>query len=69
VHAAPAVQVRRLLVRDGLSEAAARQRLDAQLPIDQKRSRATWVIENGDNLADTERQVAAWWDEVVGNSG
>ena len=42
---------------------------DAQLPIDQKRNRATWVIENGDNLADTERQVAAWWDEVVGNSG
>ena len=69
VHAAPAVQVRRLLVRDGLSEVAAQQRLDAQLPIDQKRNRAMWVIENGDNLADTERQVAAWWDEDVGNSG
>jgi dephospho-CoA kinase len=68
VHTQPGVQVRRLRDRDGLSEAAALQRLDAQLPIDQKRSRATWVIENADNLADTERQVAAWWDEVVGNS-
>ena len=68
VHAPAGVQMRRLLARDGLSEAAALQRLDAQLPVDQKRSRATWVIENGDSLADTERQVAAWWDEVVGSS-
>ena len=68
VHAPAETQVRRLRDRDGLRDAAALQRLDAQLPIDEKRSRATWVIENADSLADTERQVAAWWDEVVGNS-
>jgi len=67
VHAPADLQLRRISERDGLSEADARRRLDAQLPIDGKRQRATWVIENGGDLAATERQVAAWWDEVVGS--
>jgi dephospho-CoA kinase len=65
VHAPPDVQLQRIMARDGLSEADARRRLEAQLPIEDKRARATWVIENRDDLADTERQVAAWWDEVA----
>jgi dephospho-CoA kinase len=66
VHATPEVQLQRICARDGLSAADAQRRLDAQLPIESKRARATWVIENRGDPADTERQVAAWWDEVVG---
>ena len=65
VYAPPEVQIQRLLERNGLNEAAARQRLDAQLPIDEKRRRATWVIDNSGDLDATERQVDAWWATVV----
>ncbi len=40
----PAEQLRRLTVRDGLTEEAARARLDAQWPIDEKVARAHLVI-------------------------
>jgi dephospho-CoA kinase len=65
VYAPPEVQIRRLRERNGLDEAAARQRLDAQLPIDEKRRRATWVIDNSGDLHATERQVDEWWAAVV----
>ncbi len=65
VYAPPDVQIRRLRERNGLDETAARQRLDAQLPIDEKRRRATWVIDNSGDLDETERQVDAWWAAVV----
>jgi dephospho-CoA kinase len=65
VYAPPEVQMQRLRERNGLDEAAARQRLDAQLPIDEKRRRATWVIDNSGELDATERQVDAWWAAVV----
>ena len=55
VYAPPEVQIRRLRERNGLDEAAAQQRLDAQLPIDEKRRRATWVIDNSGDLDATER--------------
>ncbi len=39
--------------------------LAAQLPIDEKRARATWVIDNGGSRESTAAQVDAWWHEVV----
>jgi dephospho-CoA kinase len=65
VYAPADVQIRRLRERNGLDEPAALQRLAAQLPIDEKRDRATWVIDNSGSTAATERAVAAWWEEVV----
>jgi dephospho-CoA kinase len=65
VYAPPEVQIQRLQERNGLDAAAAQQRLDAQLPIDEKRRRATWVIDNSGDLDATERQVDAWWTAVV----
>ncbi|HKR98452.1 MAG TPA: dephospho-CoA kinase [Candidatus Dormibacteraeota bacterium] len=64
VYAAPAVQLQRLRERSGLTDAEARQRLAAQLPIDEKRARATWVIDNSGSLEATEVQVKRWWDEL-----
>jgi dephospho-CoA kinase len=65
VYAPPEVQLRRLRERNGLDEAAALQRLAAQLPIDEKRDRATWIIDNAAGLDATARAVDMWWETVV----
>jgi dephospho-CoA kinase len=52
----PAQQVERLLAR-GLSAEDARQRIAAQLPIDEKRRRADYVIDTSGTEAETDRQV------------
>lgn len=61
VDAADDVRVSRLLVRDGLTEADARRRLAAQIPLSQKVARADWVIDNNGSPDETRRQVEALW--------
>ena len=53
----PALQVQRVRARDGLSEEAARARLAAQWPIEEKARRATHVIRTDGSFADTDQQV------------
>lgn len=65
VYAPRDIQIERLRQRNGLDAAAALQRLAAQLPIDEKRERATWVIDNSDGLDATALAVDAWWEAVV----
>ncbi len=57
----PATQLQRLCRRDGLRPEEARRRIESQMPLDQKRALATWVIDNRGQLTDTERQVAGLW--------
>lgn len=57
VYVPPEIQLARILSRDSLSEAAAQARLDAQLPIDEKARRASWIIDNTGSLEDTRAQV------------
>jgi dephospho-CoA kinase len=61
----PEVQLRRLVERDGMAEAEARARIAAQMPIDEKRALATWVVDNAGPLEATEAQVERWWRENV----
>ena len=65
VYAPAATQLQRLRDRDGLDDTSAQRRLVAQLPIDDKRSRATWVIDNAGTRESTAAQVDTWWHEVV----
>jgi dephospho-CoA kinase len=60
-----ASQLRRLMTRDGLDEAQARARLDAQMSLDEKRRLATWVIDNSGSEAACLEQVDAWWQAHV----
>jgi dephospho-CoA kinase len=53
----PETQVHRLMERDALSDAEARQRLAAQLPIEEKVRRADHVIRTDGTFAETDRQV------------
>ena len=52
-------QLRRLIERDGLSENEARQRIAAQMPLDEKRARADLVVDNSGSRENTRRQVEA----------
>jgi dephospho-CoA kinase len=52
----PQMQLDRLAKR-GMSEAEARQRLDAQLPAAEKAARANYVIDTAGTLQDTDAQV------------
>ncbi|MFZ5445777.1 MAG: dephospho-CoA kinase [Myxococcota bacterium] len=51
------VQLERLRARDGLTLEQAEARLASQLPIDDKRAFATWIIDNGGTLEATRAQV------------
>ncbi len=53
----PELQVKRLMARDRISEADARQRIAAQLPIKEKAAKAHHVISTDGNVAETNRQV------------
>jgi dephospho-CoA kinase len=61
----PEVQLRRVMQRDGLSEAEARQRIAAQLPIDEKVRRADYVIRTDGTFDETDRQVRALVDTLT----
>jgi dephospho-CoA kinase len=54
----PSTQLRRLMARDGLTEADARQRMASQWPIDVKVARADHVVRTDGTIEDTDRQVA-----------
>jgi dephospho-CoA kinase len=58
-HCPPEVQVRRLRERDGIDAEAARVRLSAQLPVDEKRRFAHLEVDTGGSLAETEAQADA----------
>jgi dephospho-CoA kinase len=60
-----ALQKARLMARDGLDEAAAEARLAAQLPLDDKRAVATWVIDNSGDLGTTRAQVESVWRAML----
>lgn len=60
----PDVQLRRLMARNSLSSDAAQQRIDAQIPIDEKRRRADFVIDTSGTLEDTVREVDRVWRQL-----
>jgi dephospho-CoA kinase len=57
VDCAPAIQLKRLCVRDKIDEASARQRIDAQLSMEVKCRRADYIISNDGSLEELESQV------------
>lgn len=59
------LQKARLMARDGLDATAAEARLAAQLPLDDKRAHATWVIDNSGDLSSTREQVESVWRAML----
>jgi dephospho-CoA kinase len=69
VYAPEAVQLQRLMTREGLSETEAQARLRAQMPIEAKRSLATIVIDNSGSLENTRRQAMEVYRRLVRERG
>ena len=66
--APPGTQLRRLMQRDGLTDAEAQRRIDAQLPASQKVHRASYVIDTNGTVGDTERQVDGIYAQLIETS-
>ncbi|MZP29869.1 dephospho-CoA kinase [Heliobacterium undosum] len=60
-----ATQVRRVMERDNLDEDAARARMSAQMPLDEKIKRADRIIDAGQPLPDMLKQVEGLWKEAA----
>jgi dephospho-CoA kinase len=61
----PDVQVERLVGGRGFTLARAREVIAAQMPIDEKRSRATHVIDNTGTRESTREQVERLWEALT----
>ncbi|WP_457596380.1 dephospho-CoA kinase [Hydrogenimonas sp.] len=65
VYAPREVQKERLIKREGLSEAEAEARLDAQIDIEEKKKRATWVVDNSKNLKHLQKETERLFEEIT----
>ena len=61
VYASPETQQQRLIQRNSITPESARQRLGAQMAIDNKRQYADYIIENTGSLDALAEQVSAIW--------
>lgn len=62
VYAPAEVQIERLMSRDHLSREEARNTLEMQLPIEEKRNLAGIIIDNSGELEKTRKQVLEVWE-------
>lgn len=58
-------QIERTMARDGCDRGAAQRRIDAQLPIDEKREMADYVIDNSGSRQATAAQVQKLYSELT----
>lgn len=65
VYAPEAVQLERVIARDGLSHSEAMARIQSQMPIEEKRQMADVVIDNSGSWEATETQVRELYDQWV----
>ena len=65
VAADPGIAVQRTMARDGLDEAAVRERLAAQLSNGERAARADVVIDNSGGLDSLHRQLDAQWQRLL----
>jgi len=57
VYTPKEVQLERFMKRNGYSEEESLNRIASQMPIDEKKKKATWVIDNSKNLKHLQQEV------------
>lgn len=57
VYTDESTQLKRLMKRDAISESYALQKIRAQMPLETKKARSNYTIDNSQDLADTKAQV------------
>jgi len=68
VYTPKEIQLERLIKREGLSKEEAIQRVEAQLSIEQKRDRATYLIDNSKNLTHLQNECERVKEEILNGS-
>ncbi|MFT7860595.1 MAG: dephospho-CoA kinase [Sulfurimonas sp.] len=58
------IQLERFMKRNGYSEEESRRRIASQLPIDEKKKRATWVIDNSKDLKHLQSEVESFVEKI-----
>ncbi|MFL5321700.1 MAG: dephospho-CoA kinase [Myxococcaceae bacterium] len=66
VSAPRELQISRLMARNGFTREQAEARIESQLPLEEKRKHATWVIDNSGDLDGLRAQVEAVWRQIHG---
>ena len=68
VYTPKEIQLERLIKREGLNELEAIQRIEAQLPIEEKREKATFLIDNSKDLAHLQKECERVKEEILNGS-
>lgn len=58
------IQLQRYMKRDNYSENESTKRIDSQLSIDEKKQKATWVIDNSKNLKHLQQEVENFVEKI-----
>jgi dephospho-CoA kinase len=64
VYTPKEVQLERFMKRNGYSKEESLKRIATQLPIDEKREKATWVIDNSKNLKHLQNEVESFVEKI-----
>jgi dephospho-CoA kinase len=59
-------RIRRVMARDGLTAEEVKQRIRAQMPVEEQRRRADWVVDTGGGKEQALRQLESVWRELTG---
>lgn len=65
VYADPDTQLERLIRRDGIDREEAMRKIRAQIPLEEKKKRADYVIDNSGSLDRTAQQVHDLWRRLA----
>lgn len=58
-------QIKRLKLRNFLSDLQIEARLDSQLPLENKIEKADYIIDNNGNILETTKQIKRIWEELI----
>ena len=58
------IQLKRFMKRNGYSLDESKKRIASQMPIDEKKAKATWVIDNSKDLVHLQNEVEAFVEKI-----
>ena len=64
VYTPSIVQLERFIKRNGYSEEESLKRIASQMPIDEKKEKATWIIDNSKNLKHLQQEVEDFVEKI-----
>ncbi len=64
VYTPPQLQLERFIKRNGYSKEESLRRIASQLPIEEKKAKATWVIDNSKDLKHLQEEVERFVEEI-----